>query len=76
MNEMMYAAAVGVVNALMQVVKATDVDEKFSRFYPLVAVLLGEVIGIGLGLNWFWSLTLGLTAMGLYRGAKVVVKGE
>ena len=71
-----FVAAVIIVNGLMQLVKKADISGKLNRFYPIVAEVLGLGIGLLIGLEWFESLFIGLSAMGIYRGVKVVAKAE
>lgn len=69
-----FAGGVILVNALTELVKGY-VPEEFNRWIPMGVEVLGFVIGMLLGLGWFQSLFIGLSAMGLYRGAKVAIKG-
>jgi len=70
-----WAGAVVLTNALTELVKRV-LPENYSRYLPLGVEALGFGLGMLAGLGWWASLFVGLCAMGLYRGAKVVVKGE
>jgi hypothetical protein len=65
MIEPSFGAAILLVNGLIELVKMTGL-KKLKRFYPLIAEAFGFVIGIGIGIDWFVSLFIGLTAMGFY----------
>ena len=74
--EEIYVALIPITSGLFQMLKSLDSTEKYNRFYPLLTELLGFGLGVAAGLNWLFALTIGLSAMGLYRGLKVTVKGE
>ena len=63
-------------NSLVQVLKLADPEEKFNRFYPLLALGIGLGLGLYAGEGLILSLMIGPSAIGIYRGAKVLIKGE
>jgi len=69
-----WAGAVILTNALSELVKRV-VPEEYNRYLPLGVEVLGFGLGMLAGLGWWVSLFVGLCAMGLYRGARVVAKG-
>lgn len=70
-----FIIAVAVTNGLMEVIKRTDVEEKFSRFYPLATLVVGFLIAFFIvGLLPLTSIIVPLTAMGLYSGVKATLK--
>ncbi|MCK5297062.1 MAG: transposase [Alphaproteobacteria bacterium] len=68
-----FAGVVLLVNALTELVKKV-LPEQYNRFVPLGVEALGFGLGLAIGLSWFEALFVGLSAMGLYSGAKAVVK--
>jgi hypothetical protein len=75
-SETLYTTLIALTVGLSEVLKQIDPEQKFNRYYPLVTEILGFSLGMLAGINWLMALTVGLGAMGLYRGAKVVIKGE
>lgn len=65
-----FAGAVIVVNALVELVKRVDSQRWAEKFYPVIAEVLGFGLGLGVGLDWFSALFVGLSAIGLYSGVK------
>ena len=65
-----FMGAVIVVNALIELVKRVDTGDRARKFYPILAEVLGFGLGLGVGLNWFEALFVGLSAMGLYSGVR------
>jgi hypothetical protein len=73
-------SAVVIIIGLLQVLKGFGLDAKFT---PIVAVVLG--LAVSLGLSYFgetkafeavvFGLAVGLSAVGLYSGAKNVTEG-
>lgn len=61
----------GMVFALTEVIKMAGLP---SRFLPLVSIALGVGLAIASGQSWFVGIVYGLTASGLYAGAKAVTK--
>lgn len=68
-----FAGGVILVNALTELIKRV-IPEQFNRWIPIGVEVLGFAVGMLMGLDWFQSLFVGLSAMGLYRGTKVAVK--
>lgn len=69
-----FAGAVLAVNALVELIKRTPVGDRLRGWYPIIAEVLGFGLGYAIGLGWFESLFIGLSAMGLYGGTKHTVK--
>ena len=65
-----FAGAVILVNALMELFKRVDGQRRLENFYSLIAEALGFGLGLGVGLDWFSALFVGLSAMGLYSGVR------
>lgn len=75
-NETLFATLIAVTAGLTQILKTLDPSERLNRFYPLIVEVVGVSLGLLSGIPWLMALTIGLASMGLYRGAKVVIKGE
>jgi len=75
-NEATIAILIAIVTGLAEILKTADPEEKLNRFYPLIVEVLGFGLGMLAGVNWLMALTIGLASMGLYRGAKITIKGE
>jgi len=71
-----FVGAIAAINIFMQILKSIDKKQKLNRFYPLFAEIAGVGVGLAVGLDWFESLFVGASAMGIYRGAKVSLKKE
>lgn len=69
-----FAGGVILVNALTELAKRF-IPKESNRWIPIGVEVLGFIVGMLMGLGWFQSLFIGLSAMGLYRGAKVAVRG-
>lgn len=65
-----------VVVGLIELVKQADPENRWNRFYPIFTELLGFTLGMVAGVNWLPSLLIGLSAMGIYRGTKVMMTGK
>ena len=65
--------AIAAVNIFMQILKNIDKDQILNRFYPLVAEIVGVGLGLAMGLDWFTTLFIGASAIGIYRGTKVAL---
>lgn len=68
-----FVYAVGLSNGVMQLIKMTDIEKKFERFYPLATFALGSVFGALFGLPLVIGFIAGLTAIGVYSGIKKTV---
>ena len=71
-NSVDYVAMAGITTALVEILKKIDVKSKFERFYPLVSLIVGFSLGTATGFPWIISLTVGLTASGLYSQVKTL----
>lgn len=71
-----FAGAVIAVNILMQAFKRFFEPYEVKRVYPLLAEVLGLVIGVLTGLTWFESLFIGAAAMGTYDIVNRTVLGK
>ena len=69
-----WSGAVVLTNALTALVKGM-IPEEYNRYLPLGVEVLGFGLGMLAGLGWWVSLFVGLCAMGVYRGGKVLVRG-
>lgn len=70
-------ALVGIIVAMVEVVKRVGLPDRFA---PLVALVLGILLGIiyipgDIAQGVIVGMAMGLTAVGLYSGTKNVVKG-
>ena len=69
-----FIGVVIITNALTELVKKAW-PKGWERYLPLLVEIIGFGLGYAIGLSWFEALFVGLSAMGLYSGGKVVVKG-
>ena len=66
---------IGVTSGLVQVLKMADKDEVLSRFYPILALIVGFSLSFwGMGLDLLSSLIVPLSSMGLYSGIKKTIE--
>jgi hypothetical protein len=72
-GEITFAGIVLLLNLLTELAKKV-IPQNFNRYIPVAVEVFGFVFGLLAGFNWFESLFVGLSAMGLYRGTKVVVR--
>lgn len=69
-----FAGAVILVNALGELIKKTPIDQYIHAWLPVILEVAGFGIGLALGLGWFASIFVGLSAMGLYSGGRATVQ--
>ncbi len=68
---------IGLTMALVELVKQVDIEGRLNRFYPLLSLTIGLLLGLLLThLSVLESLVVGLAASGVYRGVKVTVLGN
>lgn len=71
---------IGITGALTEVVKRIGVPEKYTRYVPLLAIVIGIGVAFFL-LEGHWKfiivqgLIAGLASTGFYSGGKKVVQG-
>lgn len=65
----------GVTTSLIQIIKMAIEDYIPSKFFPLLSVILGFVLGFIAGLPWMASLMIGLAASGAYDFTKNTALG-
>lgn len=70
-NPQMLASA-GAVIAIVQALKV--VDQIPSKFYPLIALVLGIVIGLLQHMTYIDGVLIGATAMGTFSAVKKVIE--
>lgn len=75
-TEVDYVTLVGVTIAIMELIKMTDTEEKYKRFYPLASAVIGAGLALATGMWWFMALTVGLAASGVYKAAKMSIMGK
>lgn len=64
------AILIGVTTALVELIKHIDVLP--TRFYPIVSLIIGAVLGYFGGFDWLTMLVIGLSASGFYSAQKTV----
>lgn len=64
------AVLIAVTAALVEVVKQGDFLP--TRFYPLVSIFIGSVLGYFAGVDWLNMLIIGLSASGFYSAQKTL----
>lgn len=67
-----YIAAGAIISGLVQAIKDTGIP---SKFMPLVAIILGVIYSVYANTSYsfetiLWGVTVGLSAVGMYEGAK------
>jgi hypothetical protein len=67
-----YIALSGITTAMVELAKKFDGEAKYERFYPIVSLVIGFILGMLSGLPWLLSLTVGLTASGFYSQVKTL----
>lgn len=61
------------IPAIVALVEALKRSGMNSKYAPIVAIIVGIGFGLALG-DWVGGLILGLSASGLYSGAKKVLE--
>ena len=74
MEEANVAVYIALVMGLVQVLKMALDGIIPERFLPVLAIVLGLAIGLYDHMGLITSLTIGLSAMGLYSGGKTITK--
>ncbi len=70
-----FAIATGVALSVTELVKQV-IPELQPRFYPLISLAVGLVMGYMFKFDPVTCVIIGLTASGTYSGAKALVKNE
>ncbi len=70
-----FAIATGVALSVTELVKQV-MPELQPRFYPLISLAVGLVMGYMFKFDPVTCVIIGLTASGTYSGAKALVKNE
>lgn len=68
------AVIVSITIALVQVIKNIDDKNKYARFYPLLSLIIGGVLGMLFKFDLLNSLIIGLSAAGVYDVGKYTLK--
>jgi len=68
-----FGIAVGVAMSVTELVKQV-IPELQPRFYPLISLFVGAGMGYMFKLDAVTCVIVGLTASGVYSGAKALVK--
>ncbi len=69
-----FILAVAITTAVFQTVKQVDVEERFKRFYPVSALLVGVAVGLLFDFAILVCVIVGVTANGTYNVVKEPVK--
>lgn len=64
--EFNFGVGVAMTIALVEVLKRTDQEACFERFYPVISVAIGFSMAYLLGTSVVEALVIGLTASGTY----------
>jgi len=70
-----FAIATGVALSVTELVKQV-IPELQPRFYPLISLAVGLVMGYMFKFDPVTCVIIGLTASGTYSGAKALVKNK
>lgn len=68
-----FAIATGVALSVTELVKQV-IPELQPRFYPLISLSVGVVMGYMFKFDPITCIIVGLTASGTYSGAKAIIK--